>query len=147
MSTSPLGRRTSFSLYAETQQKLSQLESGLKRHGLAVDRTDIIRALVHATPESEIMALGILRDTYERGPEGQSLGGVAEFAPVRMHPDDFAKLERAAERLLKAGIKASLGVLVRALIMAAPPLEKLAVMVQTLQADIPDGRALRWQSR
>ena len=147
MSTSPLGRRTSISLYGETQQKLKTLESGLKRHGQSVDRTDIIRALVHGTAENEIMALGILRDGFERGPEGKALGGVAEFAPIRMNPDDFAKLERAADRLELAGVKASIAVLVRALVMASPPLERLAAMVQTVHEDLPDGRAVRWQSR
>lgn len=147
MSQSPLGRRTSISLYTENQQKLQALEAGLKRHGLVVDRTDIIRALVHGTPENEIMALGLLRDNFERGPGGAALGGVVEFAPIRMNPDDFAKLERVAERLRKAEIKASLGVLVRGLIMSPPPWEALARLVQTTREDLPDGRALRWRKR
>lgn len=147
MSRSPLGRRTSISLYLENQQKLESLAAGLKRHGLTVDRTDIIRALVHGTSAPEIMGRGTLQDEFERSPAGKKLGGVVEFAPIRMPAGDFAKLEGAAERLAKAGIKASIGVLVRGLVMAAPPLETLAGLIKTAREDIPDGRALRWQAK
>lgn len=138
-------RRTSISFYLETQKQLTSLESALKRHGCAVDRTDIIRALVHCTPENEIMARGVLRDAFERSPAGKALGDVVEFAPLRMDPDDFAKLERCVARLKAAEIVLSLAVLVRGLIAAAPPPEALAKLIARTKEELPDGRLLRWQ--
>jgi hypothetical protein len=138
-------RRTSVSFYPETQKQLSALESALQRHGCKVDRTDIIRALVHCAPENEIMARGVLRDTFERSPAGKALGDVAEFAPIRMDPDDFAKLERCLVRLKAADIVLSLAVLVRALIADAPPTEALAQLIRRTKEDLPDGRLLRWK--
>jgi hypothetical protein len=138
-------RRTSISFYLETQKQLAALESALQRQGSKVDRTDIIRALVHCTPEPEIMARGILRDTFERSPAGKALGDVVEFAPLRMDPDDFAKLERCLTRLKAADVTLSLAVLVRALIADAPAPEAMAKMNRRTKEELPDGRLLRWQ--
>lgn len=138
-------RRTSISFYVETQQQLTALESSLKEQGCLVDRTDIIRALVHCTPEPEIMARGILRDAHERSPAGRALGDVVEFAPLRMDPDDFEKLERCLTRLKAAKIVLSLAVLIRALVADAPPADELTKLVQRTQEELPDGRRLRWQ--
>ncbi len=144
MSTSPLGRRTSFTLYDETRRTLTAMEHALKKRGLDVDRTDLIRALVHCTPEKEILARGILRDQAERTPEAKAMGLAVEFAPIRMNPDDYAKLERVAAQLKKMSIKASVGVLVRGLVMSDPPIEQLLAQLREYAQELPDGRALRW---
>lgn len=147
MSASPISRRISIGLYRETQKKLQSLEKELARSGVRADRTDIIRALIHGTPEKEIVGVGFLCDQHERGPEGRYLGLCAEIAPIRMPPADYGKLEKAAGRLAKAGVKASVSVLIRGLVMAPLPLDRLAGMVEQYRRSYPDGRNLRWNPR
>ena len=145
VSTAPLSVRTSFPFYAETARELQRLETALRKRDTIADRTDIIRALVHETPENAILARGILRDMDERSPTNE-LGNVTEFAPVRLAPKDLEKLERVAERLKKIDLKVSRGTLVRGLIMAELPIEKLEAVIKSYWNKFPDGRALRWQA-
>ena len=145
VSTGPLSVRTSFPFYAETSRELQRLESALRKRDTIADRTDIIRALVHETPENVLLAQGILRDVEERSPTNE-LGNVTEFAPVRLTPEDLEKLERVAARLKKIDLKVSRGTLVRGLIMAEIPIEKLESVIKSYWKKFPDGRALRWQA-
>lgn len=145
MSTAPLSVRTSFPFYAETSRELHRLETALRKRDVIADRTDIIRALVHETPENVLLAQGILRDVEERSPTSD-IGNATEFAPVRITPEDLKKLERVAERLKKIDLKVSRGTLVRGLIMAEMPIEKLEALIKSYWNKFPDGRALRWKA-
>lgn len=145
MSTAPLSVRTSFPFYAETSRELHRLETALRKRDVIADRTDIIRALVHETPENVLLAQGILRDVEERSPTSD-IGNATEFAPVRITPEDLKKLERVAERLKKIDLKVSRGTLVRGLIMAEMPIEKLEAVIKSYWSKFPDGRALRWKA-
>ncbi len=145
MSTAPLSVRTSFPFYAENARELQRLETALRKRDVIADRTDIIRALVHETPENAILARGILRDMEERS-AANDLGNVTEFAPVRLTPEDLEKLERVAERLKKIDLKVSRGTLVRGLVMAEISIEELESVIKSYWQKFPDGRALRWQA-
>lgn len=146
MSFTPIGRRTTFTFYAETKHALATLEKTLQKQGIDADWTDIVRALVHGVSETEILARGLLLDLHERSPAGAALG-VGDFVPFRINPDDYAKLERVSELAHRVGAKLSLGVLVRALAMSDTPADRLAELVQAFREKFPDGRAIRWQRR
>lgn len=146
MSTSPIGRRTSFMFYGETKQALAALEKDLKKAGLEADWTDIVRALVHGTPENEILGHGILRDAFERSPAGVGLTD-SHVVPFRMNPDHFEKLERVVQRGKRIDLGLTVGTLIRALAASKPPVQTLTAQVRELYEEFPDGRALRWQNR
>ncbi len=146
MSTSPIGRRTSFMFYGETKRALAALEKELKKAGLDADWTDIIRALVHGTPENEILGHAILRDAFERSPAGVGLED-SHVVPFRMNPEHYEKLERVVNRGKRIDIGLTIGTLIRALAASKPPAAQLAALVRALNDEFPDGRALRWQKR
>jgi len=146
MSTSPIGRRTSFMFYGETKQALAVLEKDLKKAGVEADWTDILRAIEPAVSEKEILGHGILRDAFERSADAAGLDE-SHVVPFRMNPDHFDKLERVANRAKQIDILLTVGVLIRALAVSKPTIEKLAAQVRALYERFPDGRALRWQKR
>jgi hypothetical protein len=146
MSTTPIGRRTSFLFYGETKQALTALEKDLKKAGVEADWTEIVRALVHATPENVILGLATLRDAFERSPAAAKLAD-GHIVPFRMNPEHFAKLERVVGKGKRVEVALTIGVLMRALATSKPPLPELAEQVRALREAYPDGRALRWQKQ
>ncbi len=53
-------QRISFSFYSADLEALTKLRVGLRRAGVGLPRTTVMRALIHLTPEVELLAHAVL---------------------------------------------------------------------------------------
>jgi hypothetical protein len=114
---------------------------------LDIDRSDVMCALIHLTPEIDLEALGILRSRYERAGGALPADDKCDRPlTLRLLTEDVEKIKAVAKRVKARKVPSSEGELIRAVAHVkldwALFLPKLTVYL----TEFPDGRELRWKS-
>ncbi len=148
METAANKQKLTYRIYSVDETALNESTSALAKllPNLGVERSDVIRALIHLTPEIDLEALGILRSRYER------MGGALppddacdRPLTLRLPNDDVRKLGHVAKTLKARGVPSSEAELVRALTHHRLDWAKFAPKFVGYLHDYPDGRELRWK--
>jgi len=110
--------------------RLSELDAA----GVSVRRGQLLRALVHVTPEEEMIIR--VRQLLELSSSDETVAGRPGFDLFEEH---VCKLDRVKSRLLKLGLQAGAArsVIVRALVRFAPAGAALAPQVRNFLQEFP----------
>lgn len=131
--------KVSFSFYPTDTTALAKRVAELKKAGLMVRSATVLRALIHITEPSEMVALVVRM-------AGKSALGTADVKPetVSGHPTvdlptgDVEKLDAVIAQLARAKIVATRAYVVRAILRAAPNRKTLAPAVAKFLEDFPN---------
>ena len=131
--------KVSFSFYPTDTANLARRVAELKKAGVMVRSATVLRALIHITEPTEMVALVVRM-------AGESALGTAEVKPetVSDHPTvdlpkgDVEKLDAVIAQLARAKIIATRAYVVRAILRAAPDGKKLAPSVKKFLEDFPN---------
>ncbi len=140
--------RFSFSLYQPDLEAINLVITGLGEHGLRVDRTKVVRGLLHTTPAIDLFAYGVLlfrEDEARAGPRNPEY--VAERFTIVLPSADMQKVVRTCRQLKENGIKMNDSYLLRALLRSLPSVEVLAPVFKRYLAEFPDGRSRAAKAR
>ncbi|MDI1319574.1 MAG: hypothetical protein PSW75_05180 [bacterium] len=138
---SPAEDRFSFSLYQSDLDAIKVAITGLGERGLKVDRTKVVRGLLHTTPAIDVFAYAVVlfrEDEAKPGPRNAE--NVAERFTIVLPVADMDKVERVRRQLAGEGIKMSDSYLLRALLRSLPSMDALAPAFRKYLTDFPDGR-------
>ena len=131
--------KNSFSFYPADMTALEERVDGLQKAGLNVRSATVLRALIHLTTPSEMIALAVrLAGDKALGvaaPEDEIVTG---HPTVNLPKGDVQKLDGVVAHLAKAKIIATRAYVVRAVLRAAPSGKKLAPRVEKFLADFPN---------
>ncbi len=133
--------RFSFSLYQSDLDAINSVITGLGERGLKVDRTKVVRGLLHTTPAVDLFAYGVVlfrADEAKTGPRNPEY--VAERFTIVLALADMQKVERVRRQLQKQRVKMNDSYLLRALLRSVPAVEALAPVFKQYLAEFPDGR-------
>lgn len=141
---SPLGaeEKFSFSFYRAEQERLDEYIKVMGGYGIKLDRTKIVRALVHSTPEIDLVAHAVLQyraDAAKDGPRESDY--IAERFTVVLPVAEMAKLRRVVSELETKGVKMNLSYVLRSLLRAVKPTAALVPVFKKYLAEFPDGRS------
>lgn len=145
--TSPEGR-FSFSLYQSNLEAINSVITALGERGLRVDRTKVVRGLLHATPAVDLFAYGVViyrEDETKNSPRNAE--HVAERFTIVLPLADMAKVERVRRQLREKRIMMNDSYLLRALLRSMPSVEALAPVFKRYLAEFPDGRSRAAKAR
>ncbi|MDP1581226.1 MAG: hypothetical protein Q8M02_13205 [Candidatus Didemnitutus sp.] len=142
-------QKVTYRLYSVDERALNEITSALNKAvpAAALDRSDVMRGLVHLTPEIELEALGILRSRYERRGGALPADDACDLPLTLRLPDaDKQKLKDVTARIKRRGVPSGEAELVRALAHLQRHWPDFAPELIDYLNDFPDGRALRWKS-
>jgi len=148
METAANKQKVTYRLYSVDERALNESTSTLARllPDLALDRSDVMRALVHLIPEIDLEALGILRSRYER--KGGALPAEDTCdrpLTLRLPAKDQGKLQSVRRRIESREVASSEAELVRALAQHQLDWSRFAPKLVAYLTEFPDGRELRWK--
>lgn len=148
METAANKQKQTYRIYGVDERVLNESTGALAKllPDLGVDRSDVLRALVHLTPEIELEALGILRSRYER--KGGALppdDACDRPLTLRLPTADVEKLQRVTSTLKARKISSSEAELIRALAQYRLDWSRFTAAFVSYLHEFPDGRELRWK--
>ena len=130
--------KVSFSFYPTDMTVLADRVAGLKKAGVMVRSATVLRALVHLTPPSEMIAHVVrLAGENALGATAPDDDNVSGHPTVDLPKEDVKKLDDVVLHLARAKIIATRAYVVRALLRAAPDGRTLAPGVKKYLADFP----------
>ncbi len=132
----------SFSFYASDLAAVQEITAALDAEGIKVDRTKVVRCLMHTTPDLDLFAYAIVlyrADAAKTGP--REIENVAERFTVILPKSDVTRIREVLERLKKVGITMNTSYVLRALLRAVPRTAALAPIFHKYLAQFPDGRS------
>ena len=135
------GDRYSFSFYPAELKAMSTAITELGRRGISVDRTKLVRCLLHTTPEQDMLAVAVKQraeDVIKSGP--RETENVAERFTIERLGDDVRKVERVVSKMNAKGIKMNDSYVLRSLLRQMPPIEALTPVVKKYLEEFPEGR-------
>lgn len=140
--TSATKERFSFSLYPADLSALENLIADLGEKGLALDRTKVVRALLHTTSELDLFAYAVIQHREDRlKPGPREWENVAERFTIEQLGDDADKLDRVVASLAKREIKMNDSYVLRSLLRRLPPVDVLVPLIQQYLEEFPDRRS------
>lgn len=140
--------RFSFSLFQPDLDVISAVITGLDKCGLKVDRTKVVRGLLHTTPAVDLFAYGVLlfrEDEARTGPRNPEY--VVERFTIVLPLADMRKVRDVCRQLQKQQIGMNDSYLLRALLRSLPSVEVLAPVFKRYLAEFPDGRSRTAKAR
>lgn len=148
METAANKRKITLRIYRVDESVLNESTAALAKllPDLGVERSDVLRALVHLTPAAEIEALGVLRHRYER--KGGALPADDSCnlpLTLRLPTVDVEKLEAVVKSLKARRISSSEAELLRALAQYRLDWALFVPAFVSYLTEFPDGRELRWK--
>lgn len=148
METAANKRKLTVRIYHVDEDTLNESTAALSKllPDLGVERSDVLRALVHLTPLLEIEALGILRHRYERKGGALPADDICDRPlTLRLPTEDVEKLEAVVKTLKGRNVLTSEAELLRALAQYRLDWAKFAPAFVNYLSEFPDGRELRWK--
>lgn len=133
--------RFSFSLFPSDLTAINSVIIGLGERGLKVDRTKVVRGLLHTTPAIDLFAYGVVlyrEDEARTGPRNPEY--VVERFTIVLPLADMKKVAQVCRQLQQQGVRMNDSYLLRALLRSLPPVEVLAPVFKRYLAEFPDGR-------
>lgn len=129
--------KVNFSLYPPEKQALKERVRDLKKAGMKIREGTVIRALLHEASPKEMVARSAALAAelaVNGGPAwGSSTGGVT--------PDilatDVKKMDAVIDQLARASITATRSFILRALLLSAPPGNKLVSVLEAFLQKFP----------
>lgn len=130
--------KVSFSFYPTDMNTLTRRVTELKMAGVKVRSATVLRALIHLTPPSEMVAHAVrLAGENALGTTVPTTENVSDHPTVDLPRDDVKKLDGVVTHLARAKIIATRAYVVRAILRAAPDGKKLAPSVKKFLEDFP----------
>jgi hypothetical protein len=131
--------KVSFSFYPTDMTALADRVTDLKKAGLNVRSATVLRALIHLTPPSEMVA-HVVRLVAENalGTTALNAENVSDHPTVDLPKDDVKKLDGVVAHLARARFITTRAYVVRAILRAAPNGKKLAPSVKKFLEDFPN---------
>jgi hypothetical protein len=143
-----LEEKISFSLYESDLKSLRNMIATMSAYGLVLDRTKVVRCLLHTTPELDLSAYAIVQFRADCAKEGpREMNYVAERFTVVLPVEDIAKLRGIVADLGQKGIKMNISYVLRSLLRGIQPSVALAPAFKRFLADYPDGRSRAARAR
>jgi hypothetical protein len=131
--------KVSFSFYPTDMTALASRVTDLKKAGLNVRSATVLRALIHLTPPSEMVAHAVrLAGENALGTTAPTTENISDHPTVDLPKDDVKKLDGVVAHLARAKIIATRAYVVRAILRAAPGGKKLAPSVKRFLEDFPN---------
>ncbi len=131
--------KVSFSFYPTDLAALANLVAGIKAAGVDVRSATVLRALIHLTVPSEMIARAVRLAGKNALGTGAPSGEIVSGHPTVDLPEtDVKKLDAVVSHLARAKIIATRAYVVRAILRAAPDGKKLAPRVREFLADFPN---------
>jgi hypothetical protein len=131
--------KVSFSFYPTDTTALAARVSELKKAGVKVRSATVLRALIHITSPSEMVAHAVrLAGGNALGTAAVNTENVSDHPTVDLPKDDVKKLDGVVAHLARAKIIATRAYVVRAVLRAAPNGKTLAPAVRKFLADFPN---------
>lgn len=149
METAANKKKVTYRFYSVDAAALDATTAALRKleAQMEFDRSDVLRALVHATPEVDLEALGILRSRYERAGGALPPDDQCNIAlTLRLPLKDEAKVKAVAQRIKARKVSTSEGELIRALAHVQRDWKLFLPEFTAYLSEFPDGRELRWKS-
>ena len=140
--------RYSFSLYESDRAIIADVIAALDKRGLAIQRTQFVRGLLHFTSEDDLLVAAVEQhgeDLLKSGPREKE--NVAERFTVENLREDAAKVGRVVARLKAKGIKMNDSYVLRSQLRRLPPDEALVPLFQDYLTRFPDGRTRSERTR
>jgi hypothetical protein len=140
--------RFSFSFYPADLRAVEDVIAGLGQKNIKVDRTKVVRGLLHVTPEVDLFAYAVVQfRADEAKPGARENDLIAERFTIVLPVADMKKLDRVVGQLQAKAIKMNDSYVLRSLLRALPPVETLAPVFAKYLADFPDGRTRSARAR
>ena len=136
-----LEAKFSFSFYPADLRVVEDVIAGLGQRNIKVDRTKVVRCLLHVTPEVDLFAYAVVQfraDEAKPGPRETDM--VEERFTIILPVADTKKMAHVVGQLLAKGIKMNDSYVLRALLRSLPPVEALAPVFSKYLVEFPDGR-------
>jgi hypothetical protein len=131
--------KVSFSFYPTDTTALAARVTELKKAGVKVRGATVLRALIHITSPSEMVAHAVrLAGGNALGTAVVSAENVSDHPTVDLPKDDVKKLDGVVAHLARAKIVATRAYVVRAMLRAAPDGKKLAPSVKKFLEEFPN---------
>ena len=131
--------KVSFSFYPTDTKALAARVSELKKAGVKVRGATVLRALIHFTAPSEMVAHAVwLAGGNALGTAAVSTENISDHPTVDLPKDDVKKLDGVVAHLAKAKIIATRAFVVRATLRAAPNGKSLAPAMAKFLEDFPN---------
>jgi hypothetical protein len=131
--------KVSFSFYPSDTALLAALVSALKKAGVKVRSATVLRALIHLTAPSEMVAHAVrLAGENALGTAAVNTENVSDHPTVDLPKDDVKKLDGVVAHLARAKIIATRAYVVRAILRAAPNGKTLAPAMAKFLEDFPN---------
>lgn len=149
METAANKKKVTYRLYSVDEQALKASTDALIQLAprLEFDRSDVMRAFVHLTPEIDLEALGILRSRFERAGGALPPEDKCDIPlTLRLPGKDDGRIKAMAKRLKARGVPTSEGELVRALAHVKLDWKLFLPKFTAYLTEFPDGRELRWKT-
>jgi hypothetical protein len=129
-------RQVTLSFYPQDVKALSTRLRELRQHGTPARAGLLLRALVHRTPEPELVAHAVLlARKFER--DGWPSDRIAKRPAIDLSPDDLRKLDRVLVTLDRNGITEGRAFVIRALLHGSPRGSTLAHEVSLYHEEVP----------
>ena len=149
METAANKKKVTYRFYSVDEVALNESTAALAQLApkLDLDRSDVMCALIHLTPEIDLEALGILRSRYERA--GGALPPDDECTiplTLRLLTADVEKIKAVAKRVKARKVPSSEGELIRAVSQVKLDWALFLPKLTAYLTEFPDGRELRWKS-
>ena len=149
METAANKKKVTYRFYSVDEVALNESTAALTKLAptLAFDRSDVMRALLHLTPEIELEALGILRSRFERAGGALPLEDACDRPlTLRLPLKDDEKIKAVTQRLKARKVATSEGELIRAVAHVKLDWKHFLPEFVAYLTEFPDGRELRWKS-
>ncbi len=131
--------KVSFSFYPSDTALLAALVSAHKKAGVKVRSATVLRALIHLTAPSEMVAHAVrLAGENALGTAAVETENVSDHPTVDLPKDDVKKLDGVVAHLARAKIIATRAYVVRAILRAAPNGKMLAPAVAKFLEEFPN---------
>ena len=131
--------KVSFSFYPADVTALADRVAELKKAGVKVRGATVLRALVHLTAPSAMIAHAVRQaGDYALGDTARSDELISGHPTVDFPRDDVKKLDAVVSHLAKAKIIATRAFVVRAILQAAPDGKTLGPEVRKFLTDFPN---------
>lgn len=131
--------KVSFSFYPTDMTAITERVTDLKKAGVKVRSATVLRALIHLTSPSEMVAHAVrLAGENALGTTAPPPENVSDHPTVDLPKDDVKKLDGVVAHLARAKIIATRAYVVRAILRAAPDGKKLAPSVKKFLEDFPN---------
>jgi hypothetical protein len=131
--------KVSFSFYPTDTTALAARVAELKKAGVKVRSATVLRALIHITSPSEMVAHAVrLAGGNALGTAAVNTENVSDHPTVDLPKDDLKKLDGVVAHLARAKIIATRAYVVRAILRAAPNAKTLAPAMAKFLEDFPN---------